>query len=260
MFERIRVRAVGIIMLAIASFSLASCDSLAAMSGPTQRYVIQADLEQLEAAGENTGTDGLMQSSMDVISRRLRGLGIDVHSITSAGEGRIMLEVSGQESDDEIATMFGTAGKLAFRMIDMNALPQDTMEGLAPPGSEILPMADGSFPPQAVRRLGGISGRSILNAKASIDALTNEPTILIELDKGETAQLAELTLAHVDQPMAIVLDDVIISAPIITEPILEGTLQLNGGFTVESANRLATMLRSGALPIPFVVLEVDSIE
>ena len=139
-------------------------------------------------------------------------------------------------------------------MVDLDALPDEIDQGQARPGSEILQMADGSMA-IAIRRTGGISGDHIINAISGFDRWTNEPIVTITFDEDGAKKLAQVTRENVSKPMAIVLDGKVISAPNINEPILGGALQVSGGFTVGSAHELAIMLRSGSLPVPFVVLE-----
>lgn len=258
MLDIIRARLAVLVMIMVASLGLAACDQLAAApENPTHRFVIQADLAELEAmTDEDTSLDDLLVESTEVISRRVDVTGSRIRSISYTAEGAIVLEVSGPVDGAALAALIGPTGDLAFRMVDPNALPIDVIEGIAPPGSEILPMADESSGTQlAVRRLGGISGDTVVSATAGFDDYSEQPVVYIGFDERGAAQLARLTTEHVGQQMAVVLDDEILMAPVIHEPILGGQLQVAGGFTTESASELAIILSSGMLPTPFTLVE-----
>ena len=130
--------------------------------------------------------------------------------------------------------------------------------GNAPPGSEIFPYAEGTpfaGGKVAVRRLGGIKGDSLTNAQASVNPQTNENIVNIQFDQQGAAKFARLTTQNVNKPFAIILDNQVLSAPNINEPIRGGSAQISGSFTSESANQLAIALRSGALPVDLKVIE-----
>jgi preprotein translocase subunit SecD len=158
--------------------------------------------------------------------------------------------------------LLGQTAELEFKLVDQTALQSDIEQGIAPPGSEIIPGAQGSDyagTQIAVRRLNGIRGDSLTNAQQTFNPQTNEPVVTIQFDPQGGAKFARLTSENVGKPFAIILDDEVISAPNINEPIIGGTAQISGNFTVESANQLAIALRSGALPVDLTVVEESSI-
>lgn len=258
MINVIRTRITALTMLALACLSLAACD-LAATSTPTKRFVIQADLDEIaQSADDETSVDDLLAESMEVIRRRV---GSDFHSITYGGDGRIVLETTGSVEGPALAVLLGATGELEFRLVDPYALPRDVNDGIANPGSEILPMADVTYGgSMAVRRLGGISGDFVVSARSGIDDYSGEPVVFIGFDEQGQRQLARLTTENVGAQLAVVYDDEILMAPIIHEPILGGGLQVAGGFTEESANELAIILASGMLPTPFTLVEETVIQ
>ncbi|RZA28163.1 MAG: protein translocase subunit SecD, partial [Proteobacteria bacterium] len=130
--------------------------------------------------------------------------------------------------------------------------------GVAPPGSEIVPYGAGTLGAGtsiAVVRLGGIRGDSLIDAKQSFDAQTNEPVVDIAFDQQGGAKFAKLTSENAGKPFAIILDGKVLSAPNINEPIIGGRAQISGGFTTQEATQLAISLRSGALPVDLKVVE-----
>jgi len=169
-----------------------------------------------------------------------------------------MVQVPGLQDPDQLKALLGQTASLEFKLVDQTALPSDVEQGIAPPGSQIFPYAEGSDfagTSIAVRRLGGIKGDSLTNAQQSVDPQTNEAVVSITFDQQGGAKFAQLTTENVNKPFAIILDGKVLSAPNINEPIRGGSAQISGNFTTESANALAISLRSGALPVDLTVVE-----
>lgn len=208
--------------------------------------------------GLDQAVDDAMESATDVVRRRIDDLGTREPTIIRQGDDRIVVQVPGLENPDQLKELLGQTARLEFKLVDANALPSDIAQGIANPGSELVPYAeDSGFAGQveAVRRLGGIRGDSLTGAQQSFDAQTNEPVVSIQFDTQGGARFAQLSTENVGRRFAIILDDEVISAPNFNEPILSGSAQISGGFTVESANALAISLRSGALPVDLTIIE-----
>ena len=214
-------------------------------------------LTQTEQGLDQAVTDA-MDSATDVVRRRIDDLGTREPTIIRQGDTRIVVQVPGLEDPQQLKDLLGQTARLEFKLVDANALPSDIAQGVANPGSELVPYAeDSGFAGQfeAVRRLGGIRGDSLTGANQSFDAQTNEPVVSITFDAQGGARFAQLSTENVGRRFAIILDDEVISAPNFNEPILSGSAQISGGFTVESANALAISLRSGALPVDLTIIE-----
>lgn len=210
------------------------------------------------SAGLDLAVNNAMDSATEIVRRRIDALGTREPSIVRQGSNRIQVQVPGLQDPQELKDLLGQTAELEFKLVDQSALPSDIAQGIAPPGSQIVPGAPGSdWEGQAiaVRRLGGIRGDSLTNAQQTFDPQTNEPVVSITFDAQGGARFARLTSQNVNKPFAIILDGEVLSAPNINEPIYGGTAQISGGFTVESANRLAISLRSGALPVDLTVVE-----
>lgn len=210
------------------------------------------------SAGLDQAVTDAMDSATEVVRKRIDALGTREPTIIRQGDTRIVVQVPGLEDPDALKALLGQTAKLEFKLVDQTALPSDVEQGIAPPGSQIFPYAEGSdFAGQslAVRRLGGIRGDNLINAQQSFDPQTNEPVVNITFDQQGGARFAKLTTDNVNKPFAIILDGQVLSAPNINEPILGGTAQISGSFTVDTANQLAISLRSGALPVDLAVIE-----
>jgi SecD/SecF fusion protein len=116
----------------------------------------------------------------------------------------------------------------------------------------MLPGNDGQLYPVEERI--AVSGDRLTDAGASFDQ-TNQPVVTFRFDNLGARQFGDITRANVGKPFAIVLDNKVLSAPVIREPIIGGSGQISGGFTVQQTSDLAALLRAGALPAPLTVIE-----
>jgi preprotein translocase subunit SecD len=139
----------------------------------------------------------------------------------------------------------------------LTADPAQVAQGRAPAGSQVLPMADGSGAIAVKRRL-MVSGDQLVDAKQSFDQ-DGRPVVSITFNTSGARRFGRTTQENVGKPFAIILDNKVLSAPNINEPILGGQAQISGGFTVESANTLAISLASGQLKVKLNVIEERSI-
>ena len=214
-------------------------------------------MRQTEAGLELAVTQA-MESATEVVRRRIDALGTREPTIIRQGIDRIVVQVPGLENPDALKDLLGQTAELEFKLVDTSALPADVAQGIAPPGSEIVPGAPGGDyqgTALAVRRLGGIRGDSLTDATQSFEPQTNQPVVSITFDSQGARRFADLTTQNVNRQFAIILDGEVLSAPNINEPILGGQAQISGSFTVETANQLAISLRSGALPVDLTVIE-----
>jgi preprotein translocase subunit SecD len=145
-------------------------------------------------------------------------------------------------------------GRLQFRLIETDLTPEQTVRGEAPPHAEVL-YGRGDQQPHIVFKRSVLTGRDLVDAQAAFDARTSEPVITFRFNAEGARRFGQVTQENVGKPFAIVLDNEVVSAPIIREPILGGSGQISGRFTVEEANNLAIQLRSGELPGKLTLLE-----
>ncbi|MDB5616429.1 protein translocase subunit SecD, partial [Tardiphaga sp.] len=120
---------------------------------------------------------------------------------------------------------------------------------------ELLMSAQTPKVPYVIKRQVLVSGGDLTDAQPGFDQRTNEPIVSFRFNTAGSRKVAQATSENVGQPFAIVLDNEVISAPVIREPITGGSGQISGSFTVQQANELALLLRAGALPAPLTVIE-----
>jgi preprotein translocase subunit SecD len=165
--------------------------------------------------------------------------------------------VPGVENPDQLKQLIGQTARLEFKLVDLSANPADVQAGRAPPGSQVLPMATGGgF--MAVKRRVMVSGDQLTDANQGFDQ-DGRPDINITFNTAGARRFGRATQENVGKPFAIILDDKILSAPNINEPILGGRAQITGSFTVQSAHDLSVSLASGKLPVKLNVIEERSI-
>jgi preprotein translocase subunit SecD len=145
---------------------------------------------------------------------------------------------------------------MTIQLVDEQADPNATVP---PIGDEILPMISGNpnTPPQkiVVKRRVLVSGDRLTDASQGFDSQSGQPVVTTRFDSVGARQFADLTKNNVGHRFAIVLDNQVVTAPVIQSPILGGYGQISGNFTVQSANDMAILLRAGALPAPLNVVE-----
>ena len=207
-------------------------------------------------AGLDLAIDQAMAVAREVIDRRINALGTLEPTIIRQGTSRIVVQVPGLQDPEALKALIGRTARLEFKLVDLTVTPEQLQSGRAPIGSQILPYAEGGPGARiAVQRRSIITGDMIANAQQAFDPTDGTPNVTISFDSNGSHRFARVTQENVNKPFAIILDNVVISAPNIREPILGGTASISGNFTVESANQLAISLRSGRLPVELHVIE-----
>jgi len=194
-----------------------------------------------------------MGVARDVVRRRIDPGGTKEITVVNEGTDRILVQVPGVENPEALKKLIGQTARLEFKLVDLSANQADVQAGHAPPGSQVLPMADGTGA-IAVKRRVMVSGDQIVKANQGYDQ-DGRPDIEIGFNTTGARRFARTTQENVGKPFAIILDDKVLSAPNINEPILGGNAQITGNFTVQSAHDLAVSLASGKLPVKLNVIE-----
>src|SRR3954471_17996214 len=205
------------------------------------------------ATGSARALKDAMSVARDVVRRRIDPGGTKEITVVTEGGNRILVQVPGVEDPEALKKLIGQTARLEFKLVDLSANPQDVQQGRAPPGSQVLPMADGSGS-IAVKRRVMVSGDQLTDASPQFDQ-DGRPDINIKFDTACARRFARTTQENVGKPFAIILDDKVLSAPNINEPILGGNAEISGSFTVQSAHDLAVSLASGKLPVKLNFIE-----
>jgi preprotein translocase subunit SecD len=232
-----------------------------ALTGSRDWDVQVVDSTRIVLTPTPEGTARALKDAMgvarDVVRRRIDPGGTKEITVVTEGGNRILVEVPGVENPDQLKQLIGQTARLEFKLVDLSASQEDVQAGRAPPGSQVLPMAQGGgF--MAVKRRVMVSGDQLTDAKQGFDQ-DGRPDIEITFNTAGARRFGRTTQENVGKPFAIILDDKILSAPNINEPILGGRAQITGNFTVQSAHDLSVSLASGKLPVKLNVIEERSI-
>ncbi len=196
-----------------------------------------------------------VEQSIEIVRRRIDETGVVDPVIARQGANRLLVQLPGIQDPERIKQLIGTTARMTFHLLDETA---DLSARTPPPGVMFLEgdRGPGGEPTRyAVRRRVEVDGANLTDARAGQDSRTGEWVVNFTFDSIGTRRFAEVTRNNVGRPFAIVLDNRVITAPVIREPITAGRGQISGNFTVTTANDLAVLLRAGALPAPLTVIE-----
>jgi preprotein translocase subunit SecD len=212
---------------------------------------------QLTDAGLKSVIDEQMDTARSIVARRVDESGTKEASVTRQGDDRLLVQVPGEKDPERLKRLIGKTAKLEFKMVDLTADMNEALQGRAPIGSQVL--LDQKKKPVVVKRRAIITGDDLSSAQQSFDGRDGSPVVSLQFNGSGGKKFARATTENVGKPFAIVLDDVVITAPKIESPIINGSGQIQGGFTTDSANELAITLRSGKLPVALRVMEENTV-
>ena len=194
-----------------------------------------------------------IDQSIQIIERRVNELGLVEPTIQRQGASRILVQVPGLQDPSRLKEIIGKTAKLDFRMVDELMTPEQAAASHPPADLEVLDGENGEK--YLIEKRALVSGGDLVDAQPSFDQRNGQPIVNFRFNSSGARKFAEVTQQNVGKRFAIVLDNKVISAPVINEPIPGGAGQISGNFTVQSANDLAILLRAGALPAPLTVVE-----
>ena len=185
-----------------------------------------------------------LKQSIEIIRRRIDDVGTKEPTILQRGDKRILVELPGIDNPERVKELLGKTAQLTFRLISKD----DDF------GSEklILPETNEEL---TVNKRVVISGDNLVDAQPQFDNQSNQPIVRFTLDRLGAQKFGKITTENVGRRLAIVLDNFVISAPQIREPITGGSGTISGGFSFQESTDLALLLRSGALPAPINIVE-----
>ena len=185
-----------------------------------------------------------VKQSIEIIRRRVDDFGTKEPTILQRGDKRILVELPGIDNPERVKELLGKTAQLTFRLVSKD-------DGF---GSEKLILSENSEELIVNKRV-VISGDNLVDAQPQFDSQSNQPIVLFTLDRLGAQKFGRITTENVGRRLAIVLDNSVISAPQIREPITGGTGTISGGFSFQDSTDLALLLRSGALPAPINIVE-----
>ncbi len=194
-------------------------------------------------------------AAVETVNRRVNSLGTTEPNIVRQGVDRILVQVPGFDDTKSLKELIGKTAKLTFHDVHPQIRAEEAQATRVPLGYKIYPSEARGESALLLREVPVVPGDDLVDAQPGFDQRTNEPIISFRFNQAGARKFGNFTKDNVGRPFAIVLDNKVLSAPVIREPILGGSGQISGSFTVETANQLAIQLRSGALPTPLTVIE-----
>jgi preprotein translocase subunit SecD/SecD/SecF fusion protein len=189
--------------------------------------------------------NSILDDSLEIVRRRVDEVGTKEPTILRRGNDRILIELPGLDDPNRIKNLLGKTANLTFRLISEE---EDDF------GSELLFFEDDTTQLRVSKRV-VMSGDNLTNARPRFDNLNNETVVSFTLDRVGAKKFGRVTTKNIGKKLAIIMDNKIISAPVIRDAILGGNGQISGNFTFQSATDFALLLRSGALPAPLNIIE-----
>jgi preprotein translocase subunit SecD len=196
-------------------------------------------------AGVNEKIRRAVDQAIEVLRRRVDALGTTEPNIQRQGVDRILVQVPGLQDPQRLKDILGRTAKLEFRLL--------SQQGAA--DVDMLPSKDAGGQRVPVERQIIVEGGDLVDAQPAFDSRTNEPIVNFRFNIRGAQRFGQATTENIGRPLAIVLDNEVISAPTIQSAITGGSGQISGRFTVQQANDLAVLLRAGALPAKLTIVE-----
>ncbi|MBI5442152.1 MAG: protein translocase subunit SecD [Deltaproteobacteria bacterium] len=205
-----------------------------------------------------------VEQGIETIRNRVDQFGVAEPTIVPQGEREILIQLPGIKDPERAIALIGKTAQLEFRLLDEEMSPEQAMGQGVPAADEILyqhqvdPVTRqvAARTPLLVQKRTLMTGDVVTDARVEINqAQYNEPSVAMEFNTVGAQLFERITGENVGKRLAIVLDGVVQSAPVIRERIAGGRAQISGRFTVEEAGDLAIALRSGSLPAPVKILE-----
>jgi protein-export membrane protein SecD len=194
-------------------------------------------------------------AAIETVNRRVNAMGTAESTVVRQGSDRILVQFPGLQDTKQLKDLIGQTAKLTFHAVHPDITAEEAKQTRVPVGYKVYPSSESADRSYVLQESPIVSGEDLVDAQPGFDSRTNEPIISFRFNQSGARKFGSFTKDNVGSPFAIVLDNKVLSAPAIREPILGGSGQISGSFTVESATTLAVQLRSGSLPTKLTIVE-----
>ncbi len=196
----------------------------------------------------------VISQSIEIIRRRVDETGTKEPIIQRQGDNRIVVQLPGIDDPERVKALIGKTAKMTFHLTDMKAMGENSKLGI---GSKRLPMRDDKERKIAIKKRVVLSGEMLTDSQPTFQQ--GRPVVSFKFNAIGGKKFCKITKTNVGKPFAIVLDNEVISAPVIQDAICGGSGIISGSFDVKEAHDLSLLLRAGALPAPLNVVEERSV-
>lgn len=208
--------------------------------------------------GIDARVSALVTQSIEVIRRRIDELGTTEPTIQRQGTDRVLVQVPGFDDSERLKDLISRTARLTFHLVYPGLSAQQAQAQGLPSGTMIIESSDGSGSELLYEDV-ALGGESLVDSQPGFDPQTSEPLVTFRFDTRGALTFGEITSQNVGQRFAIVLDNAVVTAPVINQAITGGSGQISGNFTSQTANDLAVLLRAGALPATLDIIEERSV-
>lgn len=224
--------------------------------GTTRIYYEDTQLKALQLR--------LLEQSIEIVNRRVDETGTKEPIVTRQGDSRIVVQVPGLEDPAQLKALLGKTAKMTFHLVNEDVSQESVMHGVVPSDTMILAgddsdKRDGGFAKYAVYNQVALGGENLVDARVETSRDSGGYVVAFRFNTFGALKFGEITQQNIGKRFAVVLDNKVITAPVIRSAILGGSGIIEGNFTAESGNELAILLRAGALPAPLNVIEERSV-
>ena len=200
--------------------------------------------------------EAAIKQSLEIVRKRIDESGTKEPLIQRSGKNRILLQLPGVKDPERIKDLLGKTAKLTFHMVDEDVAALKA--NIAPFGKMIVSDLYDPDIKYLIEKKSSVGGENLVDAKASFD--TNEGhAVSFRFDTTGAQKFGKATTENIGKRFAVVLDGVVITAPVIRSAITGGSGIISGNFTSQEATDLAVLLRAGALPAPLLIVEERSV-
>jgi len=221
------------------------------VSGENDVLVVTLSESERQATDDRT-----MAQSVEIVRRRVDEAGTREPTIQRQGQDRILIQVPGIGSAQELKDLIGTTARLTFHpVVGRTEDPGERVEAR----QILLPSMDEDGVFYILEQTPVVTGDDLTDSQPAFDQQTGEPAVTFRFNPAGAQAFGNFTAANVGAPFAIVLDEEVVSAPVIRQAITGGSGQLTGRFTVEESTELAVLLRAGALPAELIFLQESTV-
>ena len=210
---------------------------------------------RLSEAERRATDERTVKQALEIVRRRIDEVGTREPTIQRQGAERILIQVPGVGSAGELKEIIGTTAQLTFQPVVSRSADPDAPAGA---GNEVLPSLDTPDQYYVLERAPVVTGDELVDAQPAFDQ-NGQPAVNFRFNTSGARKFGDYTAENIGNPFAIVLDDEVISAPVIQSHIPGGSGIITGNFTVEESTQLAVLLRAGALPAELTFLEERTI-
>ncbi|MDE4132034.1 protein translocase subunit SecD [Phaeobacter sp. QD34_3] len=210
---------------------------------------------ELSEAERLASDDRTVRQSLEIVRRRIDEVGTREPTIQRQGADRILIQVPGIGSASELKAIIGTTAQLTFNPVVGRGSDPDARAGT---GNKVIPSLDEAGTFYTVEAAPVVTGEDLVDAQPSFDQ-NGRPAVTFRFNTSGARRFGDYTAENIGSPFAIVLDDEVVSAPVIQAHIPGGSGIITGNFSIEESTNLAVLLRAGALPAGLEFLEERTI-